>query len=223
MPFSIDPSDLIGSAISDLVKTSIIIGMPSPISSVPQFVLATIPTESAQGSVTLPSLQLTAGDYLMKVAVNSGTYSMTVILSDYDPFPSPWLAAVTTAVQQLAGIGSSLASFGAVLPNLSGLTSNFVQSQLGVLYSMRDNAMPITLLNSYIHLGAISQKNPNLQSNWYIETISVGHEEAEGGLVVDLGLKELLSKKNSDLSDVRNLLGNLAGIATAGLIGTNIL
>lgn len=222
MGFSIDPVDLIGSAVSDIVKTSIIIGMPSPTAKIPNFILATIPDERAQGSVTLASLQVTAGDYLMKGAINSGVYTMTVVLSDYDPLPTTWLSAVATALQQLSNVGNSIANFGAILPNLSSLTTNFVRSQLSVLYQMKNNVMPIIILNSYITLGSISQTHPNLQSNWYIEDVSSIKEESEGGLVVDISLRELLTKRDSSLSK-KNIIANIAGVVTGGLVGTNIL
>ena len=222
MPISIDPSDLIGSAVSDIVKASIIIGMPSPVAPIPNFILATIPTEQSQSSATLPSLQLTAGDYLQKVAVNSGTYQMTIVLSDYDPLPEPWLSSVATALQQLSNVGNTIANFGSVLPNLSSVTTNFVKSQLSVLHSMKNNGQPIIIINSYINLGTLSQTSPFLQSNWYIESINVNREESEGGVLVDLSLKELLTKRDASLT-AGNILKNIAGVATAGIAGANIL
>jgi len=222
MAFSIDPADLIGTAVSDLVKASIIIGLPSPTAPIPNFIIATIPREQAQGSVNLPSLQLTEGDYLMKVAVNSGSYGMTVILSNEDPIPLEWLDGVATALQQLANLSNNIASFGAVLPNLASVTSNFVSSQLSVLYAMKNNGQPLMILNSFIHLGSLSQTNPNLASNWFIENINVVREEAEGGLVVSLQVRELLTKRDSVFSP-KNLLSNIAGVATAGAAGSSIL
>lgn len=213
---TIDPQNLIGNAVSNLVKTSIILGLPSPIAPVPNFVLATINTESAQGSVTLPGLQLTAGDYLMKVAINPGTYSFTLILSDYDPLPAPWLTAMTTALQQLSNLANQAANFGSVLPNLSSVSANHVSSQLAVLYSMKNNAQPILILNSYITLGSLSQTNPYLQSNWYIEMINPAREEAEGGLVVDITVKELLTKRDASLT-TKNIISNIAGVVTGGV------
>lgn len=221
--FSLDPAALIGSAISGVIGAPVIIGLSSSQAPIPNFVIGIIPKEEAKTSITLPAFQLAAGDLFMKSAVNGGRYTFDFIVSQDSTLNAAWLGIVSTALQGISAVGNSIANFGGVTPNLSGVTSNYAVSQITTLHNMKNNTQPILLLNSFITLGSISQKNPYLSSNWFIEDISATREEAEGGAVVSVTLKELLTKRSvSATSLVTNfaneILGPGAGSSLANLL-----
>ena len=218
MAFNVDPASLIGNALADVVQRSIIVGMPSDIAPVPNFVLCEIPEEGARTSVQLSALQIAAGDISAKSAINPGEYHMQVVLSDDDTTPASWFAAVVTALTAVANLVNQISSAGSVIPNLSALTTSYVGAQLASLTAMKNGRQPITVLQSYINLGTISQTSPYLASNWYIESISLVASEAEQGCIVDLTLKEQLTKRDAGFG-FASLLKNLAGELVSPLAG----
>lgn len=199
MSIKIDPSDLIGMAVSEVVKTSLIIGMPSPTAKIPSFVLGLIPTEQAQSSVSMATMQVTAGDMLQKVAVDSSIAAFTIMLVDSSPVNSEWFSAITTIIQQLSTLTNSVVEYGSTLPNFSAVTANYARSQLSTLVQMKNNAQPIYIFNSYMNLSSISQTSPYLQSHWYIDSINVNKEESENGMIVDVSVRELISKRDLNI------------------------
>lgn len=210
MAFSLDPAALIGNAIQGAIGAPILIGLPSPTAKIPNFVIGIMPEEQVQTSVALPAFQLTAGDLFMKSAIQPGEYTFRFVLSQDPMLNAEWLSTVATAVQAFSGVAGQIANFGAVLPNLSGVSSNYAVSQLSTLRNIKNGMQPVLLLNAFIPLGSVSQNNPFLSSEWYIETIDVVREEAEGGGVVEVTLKELLRKRNPSLTSPGAILTNFA-------------
>ncbi len=221
MAFSVDPQTLGGGLVESITNITmpIIVGMSSDIAPVPNFIIAVIPNEEASGSTELSSLQLNPGNLLLKSAVNPGQYRISIALSDQVNFPSAWFQYVATALQQISAVSNSIANYGAILPNISGISANFVASQLSTLFAMKNGMQPIMILNSYILLGSISQTSPYLTSNWYIDNIDILKEEAEGGLVVQVSLKELLTKGNV-LQSAVNAVSNIGGRVLSPIAGT---
>ena len=219
MSVKIDPRDLIGMAADATVQASVIIGMSSPTAQIPGFVIGVIPTEEAQASVTMASMQLTGGDLLQKVAVDSSLVSFTLILSDTDQTPAEWVDYIATGIQQISGLANSTINHGAVLPNLSSVTANFARSQLAVLMQMKNNAQPIYILNSYLSLASIQQQSPYLQSRWFIDSINILKEETAQGIIVDIVAREMLVKRDASKRP-DNIIRNVASVATGGITDT---
>lgn len=216
---SLDPSALIGKAIEGIIGAPVIIGMPSETAKVPNFVIGIIPQEQARTSAQLSGLQITPGDLAMKSAVNPGQYTFTLPLSANATFPAEWLTTVTTVLQTATAFANSFSNFGSVIPNLSGITSNYAVAQLATLHRMRDGRQPITILNAAVTLGSISQSSPFLSSQWFIESIDVIREESEDGFEVSVVLKEQLRKRAASFTP-GNLLTNLAGELVSPLAGS---
>jgi hypothetical protein len=84
---------------------------------------------------------------------------------------------------------------------------------------MKDRNQPLLMLNTFITLGSISQKNPNLASSWIIHDIAGGKEEAEAGSVIGVTCIEVLTKRDSSLS-LKNLLTNFGNEVVAGGAGS---
>lgn len=224
MAFSLDPATFIGNQIQGLIGAPVIIGLPSPQGPVPNFVIGIIDEEHADTSINLPAFQLSAGDLFMKSSLESGTYSFNMVLSQDPMLATQWISTLATTLQALSLVTNSIANYGAVLPNLSGISANYAVSQLSTLRNIKNMSQPILLLNTFITLGSISQNNPYLSSNWYIQNISLGRQGAQGGGIVTVTLKELLVKRDPSLT-AGNLLTNFAneiigpgvGSAFAGL------
>jgi hypothetical protein len=218
MAFSIDPATLIGNAVANVVKRSVIVGLPSPSAKIPSFILCEIPEEKATGSVQLSSLQIADGDLSSKSAVNGGEYNIKIALSEDDTVPSAWLRTVSTILSTLTSLANTITNFGGVLPNLSAVTSSYVGSQIATLFAMKNNRQPITILQAYINLGTISQTSPFLKSEWFIESIDIDAAEGEQGAVLMLTLREQMKKRDAGFG-VGSLLKNLAGELGSPLAG----
>jgi hypothetical protein len=199
----------------------VVIGLPSPLAKIPNFVIGIVPQERADTSATLPAFQLANGDLFQKGAVNGGTYSFKFIVSQDTTLNSSWLTIVSTALQAVSGIANSIASYGGVLPNLTGITSNYAISQITTLQKMKNNFQPILLLNSFITLGSVSQSNPFLSSQWYINHISAVREMSEGGAEVEVSLQELLVKRDASLTG-KNIITNLANEIIGPGVGSSL-
>lgn len=221
MAFNIDPASLIGNALSDLVQRTIIIGMPSDSAPVPNFVLCEVPEEEADTSVQLSAFQTTQGDLSAKSAINGGEYRIQIALSDDDTTPASWFTAVTTALSSIVNVTNNLlANAGGVIPNLSALTTSYVGGQLSALTAMKNNRQPITILQSYINLGTISQTSPFLSSNWFIERMNIVAPESDQGCIVNLNLKEqLVKRETSGVNALKNLAGELLGPIAGSAVG----
>lgn len=223
MSFTLDPQGMLGTSSKGITGLPIVIGLPSPQAPVPNFVIGVTTEEGATTSNTLPGLQITAGDVFMKGARNGGEFTFTIILSETQNVKSQKIANITKTLQQISTIASTfMAAGGGVLPNISGITSNFAVSQLGALQSMKDGFQPILALNLYMPLSSISTRNPNLSSNWLISNIRPTKAEAERGFVVEVTLKELLLKRSSGpslISIATNLANELIGPGVGSSIG----
>lgn len=115
---------------------------------------------------------------------------------------------IQTVLNGAALLANSVASFGAVLPNLSGLSVGYVASCLSVLNQMKNYMQPIMILGSYIPLGVLQQTTPYLSSGWYIEEISPPHEAGRAGVALTIRLREQFSLRNT------TLLGAVLAVAT---------
>lgn len=215
----LDPSEFIGSAIEGVIGSPILIGLPSNIAPIPNFVIGIIPEETAQGSVTLSGLQISGGDLFMKSAINGSEKIMTMALSNDTLLPEAWIQTVVNVLQIISGIGNAIGGGG--LPNISGVSNNFVTSQLSALRNIKNGNQPVMLLNSFVTFGSIGQNNNNLSSNWYIENYQIIREESEGGCIVQVKLKELLTKRESLLS-VENFITNFANEVISPALGSSI-
>lgn len=209
MAASLDPANFLGNVIEGAIGAPVVIGLSSQLAPIPNFVIGIIPQEQFNTSVSLPAFQLAAGDLFQKGAINSGTFSFKFIVSQDTTLNTSWLTTVSTALQALSGVANSIASFGSVIPNVSGITSNYAISQITTLHKMKNSFQPILLLNSFLTLGSISQSSPFLTSQWYIQDISATREMSAGGAEVDVTLKELLVKRNPALG-LGSLITNFA-------------
>jgi len=106
-------------------------------------------------------------------------------------------------------VTNSLASFGAVLPNLSGLSVGYVASCISTLNQMKNYMKPVMLLGSYLPLGILQQSTPYLQSAWYIEEISPPHNAGEAGVAMTIKLREQFSARDT------SALGAVLAVASA--------
>jgi len=215
----LDPVQFLGSQLEGVIGAPIIIGLPSKQSPIPNFVIGIIPEESAAASVTLSSLQMTAGDLFMKSAINGSEKTITFVMTQDSLLPYSWITQVTTVIQNITGILNAIGGGG--FPNLSGVSSNYITSQLSTLRNIKNNSQPVMLLNSFMSLGSIGQNNNNLSSNWYIEDYRIIKEESEGGCIVQIKFKELLSKRDSSLS-VKSLITNFANEIVSPSLGSSI-
>jgi hypothetical protein len=221
-PFSINPTQLLGGVAQGITGLPIIIGLPSYQAPVPTFVLGVTTEEKAMTSNTLPGLQLSSGDLFLKSARNAGEYSIKLIISETPNIKSQVIKNISETMQQISAIASSFAVFGGVIPNLSGLSSNFAVAQISTLRSMKDGFQPILLLNSYMPLGSFSTNNPFLNSQWYIKDLSFDKQEAERGVVATITLKEVLVKRNALSFLYKNIIKNLANELLGPGVGSSI-
>lgn len=223
MAFSIDPAQLIGDAITNLLQSGVLVGMPTKENPVPYFLICEFPQETAGGSVRLPGIATQAGELRSRAVIQASTYEFNIVLSDYDTKTSGTFKTVSTILGSLGGIGNSVASFGSVLPNLSGLTTGYVSSQIATLTKIKNAFMPIMILGAYFNLGVLQQNTPYLLSKWYIEDFSAPHDAGKAGVVIRVKCKEQFEPRDTSflLGGIKALLGEvvspLAG-QVAGLL-----
>jgi len=206
MAFSINPATLITNAVTSLINSAIIVGMPAAGAPVPLFCLCEFPEETMQSSVTLPGALTQAGEMKTRSVINASVVNLTLAITEHDGKNPDIFKAVQVSLTAIAQIINSLASYGAILPNLSNLTSGYVASQIASLVQMKNNMQPIMLLSNYFSLGVLQQATPYLSSSWYIEDIEAPHEAGKDGVVIKIRLKELFQPRNAD---------TLKGAATA--------
>lgn len=222
MSFSINPQSVLGSAVQGITGLPIIIGLPSPQAKVPNFVTGITTTEKARTSASLPGMQLTGGDLFMKGARNSGRYTFQFIIDSNPNVKSEKIQQISQALQQISTLANTFAFFGGVLPNVSGITSGVVGSQIATLNAMKDGFQPILALNMFMPLSSFSTTNPYLSSVWYISDIDYNKGESESGVVVEITLQELLYKRDAQASFVSiatNLANELLGPGVGSAIG----
>ena len=213
MSVTINPLSLLSGAVTRLVDSSVIVGMPSSSTPIPLFVLCEIPTEKVSSSARLPGAVMQTGELRARTVINASTFECDVVVSD---IPMDDKAELYRVIQVILGdaalLVNSLATYGAVLPNLSGIETGFVSSCISVLNQMKNNGMSIMILGNYFSLGAVQQTTPYLLSGWYLESIEPQeHKGGEAGTVIHLKLKEQFTPMPS------SILGMIMAIASETL------
>ena len=223
MSFSLNPATLITNAVTSLVNSAVIIGMPTQGAPVPLFCLCEFPEETIYGAVTLPGALTQAGEMKTRSVIQPSSIDLSLAISEHDGKNNDIFKLVQTALTGIAVILNQIFSYGSILPNLSGITSGYIASQISSLFQMKNNMQPIMLLSNYFSLGVLQQQTPYLSSSWYIEEIEAGHEGGKDGTVINLKLKEQFTPRNvSTLSGkvsaiAGELISPLAGSAVGGL------
>jgi len=207
---SIDISKIISGAVTSFIDSAIIIGLPTTDAPAATFVLCEIPNERARASVRLPGNLTQAGEFKARTVIDASTVELDIILSDIPASrDQSTFRAIQTALNGVALVTNSLASFGAVLPNLSGLSVGYVASCISTLNQMKNYMKPVMLLGSYLPLGILQQSTPYLQSAWYIEEISPPHNAGEAGVAMTIKLREQFSARDT------SALGAVLAVASA--------
>lgn len=200
---------MITGSVTSLFNSSLLVGLPSSEAPAPVFVMCEIPREQARASAKLPGNLTQAGEMRARTIIEASTIEMDLILSDI-PMSSDQnvFRAIQVVLANAALLTNSLASYGAILPNLSGVTTGYVASCLSVLNQMKNYMMPVMVLGSYIPLGVIQQTTPYLSSSWYIEDIGIPHDAGIAGTKVTVRLREQFKQRDT------SLLGAVKAIAT---------
>lgn len=208
-----DPQSSLGAASQGIIGLPVLIGLPSRVNPFPGFVIGVSTSEDAQTSSQITGLPITDGDLTMKSARAPGSFRFDFVISETPAANSQQVVQITKIIQQIANVASSIFSGTIAAPNLSGVSSSFVTSQMVTLQNMKDGFQPIFALNLYMPLNAFSIRSPYLNSSWYIERLSFNKREAERGVVATITLKELLNKtaSGSPGAIVENLANQLLG------------
>lgn len=222
MAVSINISDLISGAVTNLFGSAVIIGLPVGLDApAPTFCLCEIPNERGRASVRLPGNLTQAGEFRARTVIEASTMELDVILSDFPASKDQNIfRAIQIVLNNAALVTNSMATFGAILPNLSGLSVGYVASCLSVLNQMKNYMQPIMILGSYIPLGVLQQTTPYLSSQWFIEEISEPHEAGIAGMSVTLKLREQFTiRKTSKLGAVLTVASETAAPNQGASIG----
>lgn len=197
MAVSIDIAGMISGAVTSFIDSAIIIGLPTTDAPAATFILCEIPNERARASVRLPGNLTQAGEFRARTVIEASTIELDIILSDIPASRDQSIfRAIQTALNGVALVANSLASFGAVLPNLAGLSVGYVASCISTLNQMKNYMKPIMLLGSYLPLGVLQQTTPYLSSSWYIEEISPPHNAGEAGVAMTVKLREQFTARD---------------------------
>jgi hypothetical protein len=208
MATSVNISGLISGAVTNLFDSAVIIGLPTTDAPVPTFCLCEIPGERGRASARLPGNLTQAGEFKARTVIEASTMELDIVLSDVPASKDQNIfRAIQIVLNDVALVANSVASFGAVLPNLSGLSVGYVASCLSVLNRMKNYMQPIMILGSYIPLGSLQQTTPYLSSAWYIEEISPPHEAGKAGVALTVRLREQFVLRKSAL------LGSVLSVA----------
>jgi len=208
MSFTLNPATLITNAITSLVNSAVIIGMPCPGAPTPLFCLCEIPEETMHASANLPGALTQVGEMKTRSVIQPSTMELSLAMSEHDGKNPDLFKIVQTALTAIAAIINSIASYGAILPNLSNLTTGYVSSQISSLVQMKNNMQPIMILSNYFSLGVLQQATPYLSSAWYIEDIEASHEGGKDGIILKLRIREQFTPRN-----VSTLAGAVSAIA----------
>jgi len=189
---------MISGAITSFAQSAIIIGLPTLDAPVPTFCLCEIPNERARASARLPGNLTQAGEFKARTVIEASTIELDVILSDIPMSRDMTIfRMIQSTLNAVALISNSLASFGAVLPNLAGLSVGYVASCISILNQIKNFMKPVMILGSYIPLGVLQQTTPYLSSAWYIEEISPPHEAGKAGVEMTIRLREQFSQRST--------------------------
>lgn len=194
---SLNISALISGVVTSFIDSAIIIGLPTADAPAPTFCLCEIPNERAHASARLPGNLTQAGEFRARTVIEASTIELDIVLSDIPASRDQSLfRAIQITLNNAALVANSVASFGAVLPNLSGLAVGYVASCISVLNQMKNFQKPVMILGSYIPLGVLQQNTPYLSSAWYIEEISPPHNAGEAGVAMTIKLREQFSLRD---------------------------
>jgi hypothetical protein len=200
MGVSLNISGLISGAVTGLFDSAVIIGLPTTDAPVPSFCLCEIPGERGRASARLPGNLTQAGEFKARTVIEASTMELDIVLSDIPASKDQNIfRAIQIVLNDVALAANSIASFGAVLPNLSGVSVGYVASCLSVLNQMKNYMQPIMILGSYIPLGVLQQTTPYLSSGWYIEELSPPHEAGKAGVALTIKLREQFTLRSSTL------------------------
>ncbi len=189
---------MISGAITSFAQSAIIIGLPTLDAPVPTFCLCEIPNERARASARLPGNLTQAGEFKARTVIEASTIELDVILSDIPMSRDMTIfRMIQSTLNAVALVSNSLASFGAVLPNLAGLSVGYVASCISILNQIKNFMKPVMILGSYIPLGVLQQTTPYLSSAWYIEEISPPHEAGQAGVAMTIRLREQFSQRST--------------------------
>jgi hypothetical protein len=221
MAFSLNTLNIpgmISGAVTNFVDSAIIIGLPTLDAPVPTFCLCEIPNERAHASARLPGNLTQAGEFRARTVVEASTIELDIILSDIPTSRDQRLyRIIQSALNSVALVSNSLASFGAVLPNMAGLSVGYVASCLSVLNQMKNFMKPIMILGSYIPLGVLQQSTPYLSSAWYIEEMSPPHVAGEAGVAMTIRLREQFSLRSLSVGGAVASLATVAPVPNGGV------
>ena len=213
MPFSFNTLNIpgmISGTVTSFAQSAIIIGLPTPDAPVPTFCLCEIPNERAHASARLPGNLTQAGEFKARSVIEASSIELDVVLSDIPMSRDMTIfRMIQSTLNAVALVSNSLASFGAVLPNLSGLSVGYVASCISILNQIKNFMKPVMILGSYIPLGVLQQTTPYLSSAWYIEEISPPHEAGQAGVAMTIRLREQFTKR-----DTSSALGAVSAVAS---------
>jgi hypothetical protein len=198
MAVAINVTGWISGTVTDTLNSAIIIGLPTKNAPVPVFCLCEITNERGHASAKLPGNLTQAGEFKARTVIEASTMELDIVLSDIPATADQNIfRIIQLALNNVALVSDSIASFGAVLPNLAGFAAGYVASCISVLNQMKNYMMPVMLLGSYIPLGVLQQTTPYLTSAWYIEDISPPHEAGKAGVILSLKLREQFSMRDT--------------------------
>lgn len=220
MAFSLNPASLITNAVTSLINSAVIIGMPCQGAPTPLFCLCEFPEETMRASVTLPGALTQAGEMKTRSVIQPSTMELSLAITEHDGKNSDIFKAVQIALTAIAAVINSIASYGAILPNLSGLTTGYVSSQISSLVQIKNNMQPIMILSNYFSLGVLQQTTPYLSSSWYIEDIEASHEGGKDGTILKIRLKELFQPRN--VSGLKGMATAIAGEVVSPIAGAAV-
>lgn len=218
MAYTLDPAKLVTDAITSLVNSAVIIGMPATNAPVPLFCLCEIPEERVHGSVMLPGALTQAGEMKTRAVINPSEFEFSAVMAEHDSKNSDTFKTVQTALTAIAALINSVATYGAVLPNLSAIATGYVASQISSLTQIKNNMMPVMILSSYFSLGVMQQGTAYLTSAWYIEDFYATHQGGKDGTVINIKLREQFTPRN--LSTLAGAAATVAGEITSSIGGT---
>lgn len=216
--FSLNPETLITNAVTSLVNSAVIIGMPCLGAPVPLFCLCEVPEETMRAAVTLPGNLTQAGEMKTRSVIEPSTMELSLAMSEHDSKNPDVFKIIQTSLTAIAAIINAVANYGAIWPNLSALTAGYIASQISSLVQMKNNMMPIMILSNYFSLGVLQQGTPYLSSAWYIEEIESSHEGGKDGIIIRLRIKEQFTPRNT--STLAGAASALAGELISPLAGS---
>ena len=223
MAFSLNPATLITNAVTSLVNSAVLIGMPTQGAPVPLFCLCEFPEETIHGGVTLPGALTQAGEMKTRSVIQPSSIDLSLAIVEHDSKNPEIFKTVQVALTAIAVLINEIASYGAILPNLTGLTTGYVASQISSLFQIKNNMQPVMVLSSYFSLGILQQNTSYLSSSWFIEEIEAMHEGGKDGTIIKLKLKEQFTPRNASTLQGQasaiagELISPLAGLAVGGL------